>query len=332
MKRGRFFDTVLEQFLRVRPGLVPLLVFTILLGLINLLVVNQKVVLYIFYLPVVFAAWMLPKRDAVGVAALGAVMVMAYAVFLPGHLLYSPDRVLVLAEVAAWGGILIVTAYLVSTLRIRTQEALRNLQQAYSGVLAILSKFIQTVDTDTEAHSVRVSAWGVCIGKELGLDKSTIEEIRIGGLLHDIGKVEVSVKILRKAAALSEEEQEEMRKHISIGSAMIKPVGGMLSHIADAIEAHHEKYDGSGYMGLKGEQIPLVARIIGVADVFDALLADRPYRKGMGTIEAMSTIVASAGSHFDPKVVAALQKIIDRGGEQAVSQCLQSPGAAILAM
>lgn len=316
-----------RELFRARPGLVPLLVFMVLLGLINLLVINQKVILYLFYVPVIFAAWMLPKRDAVGVAGLGVALVIAYIIFLPGRLEYSEGRLFLWVELAVWSGILVVTAYLVSTLRIWTQEAMRSLENAYSGVLSILSKFIQTVDTDTEAHSVRVSAWAVHIGKELGLDRAAIEEVRIAGMLHDVGKVEVSVEILRKAGALSEEEQKHIGEHTVRGAALLKPVGGMLYHIADTIEAHHEKYDGTGNSGLKGEGIPLAARIIAVADAFDALLSDRPYRKGVGVFEAMDRITTSAGSHFDPKVVAGLKKIIDRDGTQALEGALQPAGA-----
>jgi len=227
-------------------------------------------------------------------------------------------------EIAIWSGILVVTAYLVSTLRLWTQEALANLQRAYSGVLSILSKFIETVDSDTEAHSVRVSAWAVRIAEELRLDRSSIEEIRIAGMLHDVGKIEVSVELLRKAASLSDAEQAHMREHTVRGAAMVKPVGGMLARIADAVEAHHEKYDGSGYMGLRAEEIPITSRVIAVADAFDAMLSDRPYRKGTSLDEAMDSIVGASESHFDPKVVIALQDIINREGDKALQASIRS--------
>ncbi len=320
-------QSAFQHTLNIRSGFLPLLVFTVLLGFINFLVVNQKVVLYLFYIPVVFAAWMLSKREAVGVATLGAVLVVAYVFFIPDKLQYSSGGLHLWIELAIWGGILIVTAYLVSMLRLRTQEAMQNLQRAYNGVLSILSKFIQTVDADTEAHSVRVSAWAIRIGNELGLNAGTIEEIRIAGLLHDVGKVEVSVELLRKAAALSGEERQRVGRHAANGAAMLKPVGGMLSDIADAVETHHEKYDGSGHKGLKAEQIPFVARVIAVADAFDALLSDRPYRKGVSVFRAMDSICVSAGTHFDPAIVVALQKIINREGERTLEKTLETAGA-----
>ena len=318
--------TVLREIARVRPGLIPLMVFTVMLGFMNILVVNQKIVLYLFYLPVIVAAWTLRTRHAVGVAGLASVLVVAYAYFLPQSLVYAGSTSLLWAELATWAGILIVTAYLVSMLRLRIEEALQSLERAYTGVLAILSKFIQTIDADTEAHCVRVSAWGVSIAKELQMDRAMVEKIRIAGLLHDVGKVDISVEILRKAAALSQDERQSIREHAARGAELVRPIGGILADIADAIESHHENYDGTGYKGLKGEDIPLMARVIAVADVFDALLSDRPYRKSMGIFNALDNLVVSSGSRFDPSVVSALQRIINRGGEEAVAEVLQAAG------
>lgn len=216
--------TMLREVSRVRPGLLPLMIFTILLGLMNVLIVNQKIVLYLFYLPVLVAAWTLRKRQAVGVAGLAAVLVAAYAFFLPQSLAYTEETTVLWAELVIWAGILIVTAYLVSTLRLWTDQALRSLERAYRGVLAILSKFLQTIDADTEAHCVRVCAWGVRIGQELGMDRTTIEKIRVAGLLHNVGKVNVSVEILRKAAALSDDERESIRAPNARGRD--RPAGG----------------------------------------------------------------------------------------------------------
>jgi HD-GYP domain-containing protein (c-di-GMP phosphodiesterase class II) len=156
------------------------------------------------------------------------------------------------------------------------------------------------------------------------LDESGVETTRIAGLLHDVGKAEVSVELLRKTAALSQGEEEQLRAHTTRGAALVKPVGGILAAIADTVEAHHEKYDGTGYRGMGGEDIPLLARIVAVADAFDALLSDRPYRKGVGVPEALASIAASAGADFDPKVVAGLQRIVSRdGGEDALAQMSQ---------
>jgi putative nucleotidyltransferase with HDIG domain len=315
MKSNRHF---IQEILSARGSLVLLLVFTALLGLMNWLVVNQMLLLYCFYLPVLLAAMSLVRRDAIGVSILAALMVVAYMFFMPTRAVGQPNRLLLWSELMVWGGILVVTAYLVATLRQRTLQALESLSRAYQGVLAILSRFIQTVDADTEAHCSRVSACSVRLAEELRLDDEKIEEARIAGLLHDVGKVDVSVELLRKAAALSDEEQARVSEHTTRGAAIVKPVGGMMCRIAEAIEAHHEKFDGTGLRALKGEAIPLLARIVAVADAFDALVSDRPYRKGMAAYEALDSVADSAGQHFDPKVVEALRAIVAAEGGEAI--------------
>ena len=327
MKSSRVMShSIVHELSKVRPGLIPLMVFTALLGVMNILLVNQKIVLYLFYLPVIMAAWTLGKRHAVSVAILAAVLVAAFAIYLPQSLDDSKSMSLLWAELSIWGGILVVTAYMVSTLRAWTEEAMRSLERAYSGVLAILSKFIETIDADTEAHCVRVAAWSVTIGREMNLSAEAIEELRIAALLHDVGKVNISVDILRKAAALSSDERHAIEEHTVRGASLVRPIGGMLGNIADIIEAHHENYDGSGYAGLQGEAIPPAARIIAVADVFDALLSDRPYRKSIGVFNALDNIVNGSGSRFDPDAVGALRSIINRGGEEVVAEVVEGAG------
>jgi len=316
--------SIVRELSKVRPGLLPLMVFTAFLGLMNILLVNQKIVLYAFYLPVIMAAWTVRKRHAVSVAVLAAVLVAAFAIYRPGSLAAADSTSLLWAELSIWGGILVVTAYLVSTLRAWTEEAMHSLQCAYSGVLAILSKFIETIDADTEAHCVRVAAWSVAIGREIGLKNTVLEELRIAALLHDVGKVNISVDILRKAAALSVTERRTIEEHTVCGASLVRPIGGMLAHVADVIQAHHENYDGTGYAGLKGDAIPLAARIIAVADVFDALLSDRPYRKSIGIFNALDNIMNAAGTRFDPAVAEALEGIINKGGQKALDEVLGS--------
>lgn len=324
LNKTRYHKMIIRAIRKVNPGLVALLGVTVLLGLLNWLTVNQKVVLYLFYLPVVVAAWTLSRREAIEVAVLAALMVIAYMLVLPSEVTTYASKGLFWAELVVWGGVLVLTALLISTLQERTRQSTANLQRAYKGVLCILTKFIQSVDTDTEAHSIRVAAWAVRIGREMHLDDRMIEEIRIAGILHDVGKVDVGVDILRKAASLSNEEVARIRDHTTHGAKIVKPLGGMLAEIADAIEAHHEKYDGSGYRNLQAEEIPFVSRILAVADAFDALLSDRSYRKGVGIHEAINQIIACAGTHFDPRIVVALQKITNREGEEALARTLSS--------
>jgi putative nucleotidyltransferase with HDIG domain len=266
---------------------------------------------------VIVAAFRLAKVHAVALASLAAGMVLAYTALVPGRLFVKADLA-AWAELCAWGGILVVTAWVVSALRETLARAMADLEHAYRGVLEILSKFIQTVDTDTASHSVRVGLLAARIAQELGMERVAVEETRVAGLLHDVGKTEVSVGLLRKTASLSAEERAAVEKHVARGASMVGAVGDMLSHVADAVEAHHEKFDGSGYMGLKGEAIPRVARIIAAADAFDALTSDRPYRKAMSAFDARDSILAAAGTHFDPEVAEALKRIVDVDGENVL--------------
>jgi len=129
------------------------------------------------------------------------------------------------------------------------------------------------------------------------------EDLRAAALLHDIGKLETSRDILHKAARLSEDEVKEMKTHVERGISLLNPIGGSLRRVLPIILAHHDKFDGSGYHPVEGEAIPIEARILTVADVYDSLVSDRPYRKGLCPFEAREIIVNGAGKDFDPLVV-----------------------------
>jgi putative nucleotidyltransferase with HDIG domain len=143
------------------------------------------------------------------------------------------------------------------------------------------------------------------IAEEMRLDTERIEDVRSSALLHDIGKLHTSRQILYKAARLSESELKEMRRHVDVGIQILEPVGGTLRRVLPIILAHHDKFDGSGYHPTKGEEIPLEARILSVADVYDSLTSDRPYRKAMSPFDAKEIIEKGAGTEFDPHVVKA---------------------------
>jgi HD-GYP domain-containing protein (c-di-GMP phosphodiesterase class II) len=132
---------------------------------------------------------------------------------------------------------------------------------------------------------------------------------RASALLHDIGKLDISRQILYKAARLTESEFEEIQKHVEKGISLLEPVGGSLRRSL----SHHDKFDGSGYHPTHGEDIPLEARIITVADVFDSLTSDRPYRKAMSPFEVREILTKGAGTEFDPKVVEAFLSAFKKG-------------------
>jgi putative nucleotidyltransferase with HDIG domain len=177
--------------------------------------------------------------------------------------------------------------------------------------LLILRQFISK-DKYTENHSYRVSIYAAKIAAYLGFEHERIEDIRDAALLHDIGKLDISRQLLYKAASLSQEEYKEMKKHVEKSGDILEPVGGPLGRILPIILAHHDKFDGSGYNPTIGEEIPLEARIISVADVYDSLTSDRPYRKAMSPYDAKEIIVKGSDKDFDPKVVRAFMEAFSK--------------------
>jgi len=194
--------------------------------------------------------------------------------------------------------------------------ALKNLQlyrdtrRLFLESIQALTAAIDAKDPYTEGHSQRVTWLALEIARVMGLSEESLERLRLAALLHDIGKIGIEEKILRKAGNLSKDEYEVIKKHPMVGAQIILPIRE-LKDIMPAIQYHHERWDGKGYpKGLKGEEIPLFARIIAVADAFDAMTSDRPYRKAKNPMEAAREIIKNSGTQFDPRVVEAFEKVI----------------------
>lgn len=199
------------------------------------------------------------------------------------------------------------------TVRLRTAELrslnedlnkmLEALYQNYRATLRALAGALEARDVETAGHSDRVVAYSLRLGRELGLSHKDLIALEQGALLHDIGKIGVRDSILLKTGALTGPEWEEMREHINHGLRIIEGID-FLRGAAPVVGEHHEKYDGSGYpLGLCGEKIHVHARIFAVADAFDAITSDRPYRHSSSYADARKEIIASSGIHFDPVVV-----------------------------
>ena len=188
----------------------------------------------------------------------------------------------------------------------RTQQlsiALADLEQSYDYTLEALGSALDAKDAETEGHCQRVTAFTITIAKAMGVDKPLLRHIARGAFLHDIGKMGVPDQILRKPGPLTPDEREIMRRHCEIGYAVLERIP-FLKEAAEIVLAHQECYDGSGYpRGLKGEQIPIGARIFAVADTLDAMISDRPYRKALPISAARDEIRRFSGAQFDPHVV-----------------------------
>jgi putative nucleotidyltransferase with HDIG domain len=188
----------------------------------------------------------------------------------------------------------------------RTQQlsiALQDLEQSYDYTLEALGGALDAKDAETEGHCQRVTAFTITIARAMGVDKALLRQIARGAFLHDIGKMGVPDSILTKPGPLTPEEREIMRRHCDIGYAVLQRIP-FLKEAAEIVLSHQECYDGSGYpRGLKGEQIPMGARIFAVADTLDAMISDRPYRKALPISAAREEIQRFAGRQFDPRVV-----------------------------
>jgi HD-GYP domain-containing protein (c-di-GMP phosphodiesterase class II) len=190
-------------------------------------------------------------------------------------------------------------------------------RELFFGTVQALSQAIDAKDGFTRGHADRVSRIGGAIAREVGLPERQIEQIELAGLLHDIGKIGVEDRILMKPQRLEVDEQELMRRHPIYGASILAP-SAALRPLVPIVLHHHENFDGSGYPeGLKGDEIPLGSRIIIVADAYEAMTSDRIYRKAIGHDRAMEQLNKYKGAQFDPKIVRALEQVVQKKGKDA---------------
>ena len=193
-------------------------------------------------------------------------------------------------------------------LRARTRSLLRmkhlnDLLDRSDTVIAAMANAIEAKDQYTEGHNERVSNLAVLLAETAGLGPKQIEQVRMGGILHDIGKIGIPDKVLNKHGPLDEDEFEMIRSHPRQGEKILLPLRS-LKEVGDIVLHHHERFDGRGYPeGLAGEEIPLHARIVAIADSFDAMTTDRPYRKALSFEKAVEELTLGAGSMWDPQLV-----------------------------
>ncbi|MGB9720119.1 MAG: HD domain-containing phosphohydrolase [bacterium] len=187
----------------------------------------------------------------------------------------------------------------------------RELDDLFLSSIRAIVEAIDAKDPYTKGHSARVVEYALLIGEGMELDKEVLKDLELSAVLHDVGKIGIPDKILSKPGLLTDEEYAYMKRHPELGAAIVEPIRKLKKLVPDILH-HHEKYDGRGYpMGLKGDQIPLGARIIAIADSFDAMTSDRPYRPRRETSVALQEIKDNRGTQFDPAVADVFLKLAE---------------------
>jgi HD-GYP domain-containing protein (c-di-GMP phosphodiesterase class II) len=207
-------------------------------------------------------------------------------------------------------------------------------KQLFLGSIRMLANAIDEKDVYTRGHSERVAWYSAAMARHMGMSEEEVEKVHLSGIIHDVGKIGIEDKILRKPAALTEEEYEIMKQHPRKGERILEAVPALKTMAGDGL-MHHENWDGSGYPdGLKSEQIPLLGRIVAVADAFDAMTTDRPYSKAMTFEAALTRLRFLAGKKFDPTCVDAIERA-SAAGELTTAKARRAavtarqPGAAV---
>jgi HD-GYP domain-containing protein (c-di-GMP phosphodiesterase class II) len=196
--------------------------------------------------------------------------------------------------------------------RTRIDHALE-LSHAYRGTAMLLGDVVEADDAYTGSHSQDVVLLSIAVAEELDLDPKARRDTEFVALLHDVGKIRIPDEIINKPGPLTPEERAVVETHTLIGEEMLDRVGGVLGNVGHVVRSCHERYDGGGYPdGLAGEAIPLVARIVCACDAYSAITTDRPYRAGRSQDEAIAEMRRCAGTHFDPDVVDALARAVER--------------------
>ncbi len=305
----------------VSDGWFELLLITVVLGATvaaHQLLNATSITVHFFYLPVIIAAHYFGRNLACMIALLSTLSVSGLMIIAPSHYMTHIDRpIVLLMNTIAWAGFLGLNALLMGTLSNQRAKAIQEVKEAHIGIIEILSKYLNAADQYTKSHSMRVAEIAESIGEEMGLRQAEIEDIRVGALLHDIGKIEISTKLIQKAAALQDEERQEVDSHTVRGADLVRSLGTILDGAIPIIRHHHDHWSpDSKKEGLHGEDIPVGARVVAVADAYDAIVTDRPYRRGRTPEEALSIIRQAAGMQFDSAVVRAFERVMSRRNDE----------------
>lgn len=267
---------------------------------IGYFVVHRFAFLLFYFIPVLLAGFYMSARHAVMTAVLSSGFVVYFTLLDPFGA-RAVDDTFNFWNLLIWACFLTLTGALVGQLQEKNKLRAGQLRDAYLGIIQILIKYLETADQYTKSHSERVAAVSSVLAQRLGLPPAEVQNVWSAALLHDIGKIEV-IELIRKDAALTDEEKAQIDEHTELGAQLILTTGTVLNDVIPLILEHHTRYEDGG------DSLPLGARIIAVADTYDAVLTDRPYRAGRMHFQAVEVLEDGAGKHLDPKVVQAMKE------------------------
>ncbi|MBI5116138.1 HD domain-containing protein [Candidatus Poribacteria bacterium] len=295
----KFKKVVIDNFEDITVLIVLLSVFGI-----TYLVDEKMMMLNFYYLPVLIAGYFIGKKASVLVAIFSVLAVVFFVVMNTEAYMGRRGLGYLGSGLCGWSGFLLLTSYIVGTLYEQKQKRIDELQQAYVGILEILVKYLESRDRYSKGHSERVAEHAMDIAIAMGLTRNEVENIRVAALLHDIGKVEISASLIGKAANLTQEEMMQVAQHTEKGAKILHSVGGVLKEAIPIVLEHHKHFSQMDQKNGNGSKThSLGTRIVSVADAFDAMTSDRPYRKGMPPWQALEELKNGSGRQFDPEVV-----------------------------
>lgn len=278
--------------------LIIFLVISLASLLIFYFVEDKEIFINFFFLPTLLAGYAYDAKGGV-ITALVSIAFVSIIAFMS----FDNYAEFITKKVLLWGCFLIISGYIIGTLT-------EKINAIYLGTIATLALAMESRDPYTYGHSSRVAEIAVRIARKIGLSKTEQNLIKTAGILHDIGKFGIREDILRKKEPLTSEEYDHIRQHPLIGASILSPIK-LLKNIIPYIYYHHEHMDGTGYLHKKGTEIPLPARILAVADAYDAMTTDRPYRNALAREEIVKIFNAEKDRQFDRKVVDALLALTD---------------------
>ena len=284
-----------------------LMVFVLVLvaEVVNFYLMTKITFLNFYFFPVLLAGYFIGKRQAI-MTSLASVFTMGlfFAVW-PENMIGTRTPLETAIDLSVWAFFLILAGFLIGTLYEQKTKRVEQLKLAYIGILEILSKYLESYDRYTQGHSVRTSKLATKIAIRMGLPRHEIENVRVGALLHDIGKVDTGIDLIKKSAQLTHDEKELIEEHSSKGAEILSLVGNVLQDAMPLIQAYQDSY-----LDAESTDLLMGAMIIAIADNYDTLVMERPYRAAITASEAMSEIETESGRKFDPQVVAALRFIL----------------------